>query len=221
VLARRLTPVLAATLVVGLAASGCASQAVGVRVGDRTYSQADMVDELDAYGHNDALWRSSGQGVSAIQGELGDSYSQDFVSDLVQQRITFMLAEQLFDEHHLRLTDGDRSTAEGQLAGQIGQDAVDQFPADYHDQLVDDLGRLNRVAQELGEDELNSAMIDKAHSNEIEVSPKFGRWDEDQLQVVPPDGSTPAPGSGSASASASGSSSGSGSGSGPSSGSSG
>ncbi len=220
-LARRLTPVLAATVVVGLAASGCASQAVGVRVGDHTYSQADMVDELDAYGHNDALWRSSGQQVSAIQGELGDSYSQDFVSDLVQQRITFMLAQELFDEHRLHLTEGVRSASEGQLASQIGQDAIDQFPDDYRERLVDDLSRLNLVAQELGEDELNSAMLDKARSNEIEVSPRFGEWDEDQLQVVPPAGSTPAPGSGSASASGSGSPSGSGSGPGSVSGSSG
>jgi hypothetical protein len=218
VLARRLTPVLAAAFVVGLAASGCASQAVGVRVGDRTYSQADMVDELDAWGHNDALWRSSGQDASAVQGELGDSYRQDFVSNLVQQRIDLMVAAQLFDEHDVRLTGADRHDAEAYLASQLGSEAFDQFPDDYHEHLTDDVARLFGVRRVLGEDALNSAVIDTYRSEDIEISPRFGQWDEDQLRVVPPDGSTPAPGSGSASGSPP---SGSGSGSGSSSGSSG
>lgn len=190
-LARRLTPLLALAAVAGLAASGCASQAVGVRVGDRTYSQADMLDELDAYGQNEALVPPGQEAAAGIQGEATDSYSQDFVADILQQRITFMLGEQIFDERGLELSDDDRTVAENQLATQMGSEAVDAFPDGYRERLVDDLARLNLLAQELGEDQFNDVLVDAASSTEIEINPRFGDWDESRLGIVPPDGSTP------------------------------
>jgi hypothetical protein len=196
VLVRRLTTVLAATVVAGFAASGCASQAVGVRVGGETYSQADLVQELDAYGENEKMFPPGEPQTDQIQGELAGSYSQSFVSEIVQQRINFMLAQEVFDDHHLQLTDDDREAAEAQLASQIPNQAFDQFPDDYREQLIDDVARLNLVVAEMGEEEFSSALLDTARSNEIEVGPRFGDWDEDQLQLVPPTGSTPAPGSG-------------------------
>lgn len=195
-LARRLTPVLALAAVAGLAATGCASQAVGVRVGDHTYSQADMVTELDAYGENEAIFQSEEQ-LESIRGELADSYSQDFVAELLRQRITFMAVEQVFDEQGLELTADDRTVAESQLASQFGgQEAVDAFPDDYLERLVDDVARLNLLAEELGEDGFNDALVEAVRTSDIEVNPRFGSWDADELDIVAPDGSTPGPGSG-------------------------
>jgi hypothetical protein len=193
VLVRRLTSVLALAAVAGLAASGCASQAVGVRVGDNTYSQADMVDELDAYGENEALFQNEEQAAS-IRGELADSYSQDFVGELLRQRVTFMIAEQLFEESDLELTEQDRQDAEGQLRSQLGPEAVEGFPDDYRERFVDDVARLNLVAGDLGQEGFNEALVEVARTTEIEISPRFGDWDEDQLDIVAPEGSTPAPG---------------------------
>jgi hypothetical protein len=196
VLVRRLVPVLAAAVVVGLAASGCASQAVGVRVGGETYSQADMVGELDAYGENEALFPPDGQQTAQIQGELAGSYSQDFVSQVVSQRVTYMLVEKVFDDRDLELTDEERTVAEDQLAGRMGNEAIDNFPEEYRQRFADDEARVLRLLDEMGEDELNSAILDEARSSEIEVSSRFGDWDENQLEVVPPLGSTQPPGSG-------------------------
>jgi hypothetical protein len=196
VLGRRVVPVLAAAVVVGLAASGCASQAVGVRVGGNTYSQSDMVGELDAYGDNEALFPPDGQQTAQIQGELAGSYSQDFVSQVVSQRVTYMLVEKVFEANDLQLTDDERTVAENQLATRMGNEAIDQFPDEYRQRFVDDEARVLRLLDEMGEDELNSAVLDEARSSEIEVSSRFGEWDEDQLQVTPPLGPTAAPGSG-------------------------
>lgn len=195
-LVRRLTALLAATVVVALAASGCASQAVGVRVGGNTYSQSDMVGELDAYGENEALFPPDGQQTAQIQGELAGSYSQDFVSQVVSQRVTYMLVEKVFDANDLQLTDDERTVAENQLATRMGNEAIDEFPEEYRQRFVDDEARVLRLLDEMGEDELNSAVLDEARSSEIEVSSRFGEWDEDQLQVTPPLGPAAAPGSG-------------------------
>jgi hypothetical protein len=196
VLVRRLTPVLALAAVVGLAASGCASQTVGVQVGDNTRSEADTVDELNAWGENEALIPPGQEAAAGIRGELADSYSQDFVADILQQRITFMLAEQLFDEQDLELTDDATTDAEEDLAGQIGREALDDFPEGYRQSLVNDVARLRLLAEELGQDEVQNALAEAATTTEIEVSPRFGEWDEDELGIVPPAGSNPAPGSG-------------------------
>ena len=195
-LVRRLVPILAATVVAGLAASGCASQAVGVRVGDETYSQADMTGELEAYGENEALFPPDSQQTAQIQGELAGSYSQDFVSQVVSQRVTYMLVQKVFDDHNLELSDGERTAAQTQLASRMGNQAIDEFPAEYRQRFVDDEARVLRLLDEMGEDDLNAAILDEARSSDIEVSSRFGDWDRDQLQVVPPVGSTQSSGSG-------------------------
>jgi hypothetical protein len=210
VLARRLTPALAAVVVAGLAASGCASQAVGVRVGDNTYSQADMDGELDAYGENETLFPPE---QSNIHGELAGSYSQDFASRMVTQRVLYMLVEAVFDDRGLELTANDRDETENAIESQMGSEGLDALPGEYRELLVDDEARARLLIEELGEEGLNSAVVDVARSQDIEVSSQFGDWDDQQLQVVPPAGASPAPGSGSDSGS--GSPSGSGSGSGP------
>ena len=195
-LVRRLTTVLAATVVAGLAASGCASQAVGVRVGDNTYSQSDMVGELDAYGENQALFPPDGQQAAQIQGELASSYSQDFVTQVVSQRVTYMLVEKVFAAHDLELTDDERTVAENQLATRMGSQAVDDFPDEYRQRFIDDEARVLRLLDEMGEDDLNAAILDEARSSEIEVSSRFGEWNQDRLEVTPPLGSTAPSGSG-------------------------
>jgi hypothetical protein len=194
VLVRRLVPVFAAAVVVGLAASGCASQAVGVRVGDETYSQADMTGELEAYGDNAALFPPDSQQTAQIQGELAGSFSQDFVTQVVSQRVTYMLVEKVFDDRNLELTADERTVAENQLATRMGNQAIDDFPHEYRQRFVDDEARVLRLLDEMGEDDLNSAILDEARSSDIEVSSRFGEWDDNQLQVVPPVGSTEASG---------------------------
>ena len=185
---RRLAPVIAAVALAGLSL-GCAEQSAAVRVGDRTVSESDMIDELDAFGSNEALF-APGQSSDALRGELAGSYDQQFVSEILQQRITFMLVEEVFESEGLELADADRSEARQTLASQLGQ-GLDAFPESYRDEFVDDVARYNALARELGPEEFDAALVDVADSTEISVSSRFGSWDEDQFAVVPPSGSTP------------------------------
>lgn len=184
---RRLLPVTAVTLA-GLATFGCAEQSAGVRVGDDTVSESDMIDELNAFGENDALV-GAGQ-ADAIRGDLGQSYTQSFAGEIVQQRIVFMLAAQVFEDEGLELSDADRSEAEQAMAEQM-QGGLDAFPDDYRRTFIDDVAKYNLLAGELGDDEFNQALVDKAGSTDIEVSSRFGEWNDDELTIDPPPGPTP------------------------------
>ncbi|HEX6237648.1 MAG TPA: hypothetical protein VFZ68_10670 [Acidimicrobiales bacterium] len=169
--------------------AGCADQSAALRVGDDTYSDDDLRDELDAYAANDALWGGAGgQSVDAIRGELVSSYDQQFVSQILQQRVSFMLGERIFDDEGLELTEDQRQAARGELGGALGG-----FPDSYRDGLVDDVARLVALEEELGPEGLNAALVRAADDADIEVSSHYGRWDGERNTVVPPDGPAPAP----------------------------
>lgn len=186
---RRLLPVTAAVTLAGFATFGCAEQSAGVRVGDDMVSESEMVYELNAYGNNELLFSET----DSVRGELKGSYTQSFTAEIVQQRIVFMLSAQVFEDEGLELTDADRSDAEQSMAEQMAG-GLDEFPDDYRRSFLDDVAKYNLLAAELGEEEFNQALIDKAGSIRIEVSSRFGEWNDTELTIDPPPGPTPGAG---------------------------
>jgi hypothetical protein len=182
---RRALTLTAALAVAGLAASGCAEQSAGVRVGDDVVSESDLMQELDVYGEGPATQRPVG--------ELGSSYTQTFAGQVVRQRIIFMLVAQIFDEEGRELNSADRQNTIANLREQM-QDGFDALPDDYRDDFVDDVAMYNALITDMGEDEFQQALVDRAMSVDIEVSSRFGTWDEDELVVQPPPGASPARG---------------------------
>lgn len=183
---RRLTVLVAAIAVAGLAGAGCTDQSAAVRVGDTTVSQSDFEAELDAFASSTAFVPDP----DAVKGKLSDSYSQDFVGAALTQRIQFVLVEQLFDARHLEITDKDRSDVSDQLQG-----ALDDMPADVRNTLIDDLSRVSRLQAELGRDEYNRALTEAMESTDIDVNSRYGSWNPDKHMVEPPEGPAPPGGS--------------------------
>jgi hypothetical protein len=170
----------AAMLSVGaLAATGCAEQSAAVRVGDTTVSQSDFEAELDAFASSTAFVADP----ASVRGELPDSYTQEFVAGALRQRIEFILAEQLFADQGLELTDGDISDATEQVGGQL-----DDFPRDLRESLIEDLARRTRLIDELGEEEYGRTLTEAADATDIEVSSHYGSWNRDTYSVDPPGG---------------------------------
>ena len=172
---RRLTLLVAAIAAAGLVGAGCSEQSAAVRVGDTTVSQSDFEDELDAF--------AGLEGAEGVRGDARDSYTQEFVGAVLEQRIGFILTEQVFDERGLELTDDDIAQTAAQVGGQL-----DGMPRDLRDSLIEDVARQSRLANELGQEEYGSALTDAAESTDIEVSSHYGSWDTEQFTVVPPDG---------------------------------
>jgi len=172
---RRLTLLVAAVAAAGLVGAGCSEQSAAVRVGDTTVSQSDFEDELDAF--------AGLEGAEGVRGDARDSYTQEFVGAVLEQRIGFILTEQVFDERGLELTDDDIAQTAAQVGGQL-----DGMPRDLRDSLIEDVARQSRLANELGQEEYGSALTDAAQSTDIDVSTHYGSWDTEQFTVVPPEG---------------------------------
>jgi hypothetical protein len=172
---RRLTLLVATLAAAGLVGSGCSEQSAALRVGDTTVSQSDFEDELDAYA---AL-----EGGEAVRGDARDSYTQEFVGAVLEQRIGFILSERLFDERDLELTEDDIAETADQAGNQL-----DGMPRDLRDSLIEDVARQSRLVNELGQEEYSRALTDAADSTDIDVSSRYGSWDTDEYTVVPPEG---------------------------------
>jgi hypothetical protein len=177
---RRLSLV-AAVAMAGVVAAGCAEQSAGLRVGDETFSQSEVFDELDLIS---PLIDPDGQ---VTRGELADSYNQQFVAGVLQQRIDFVLAEQIFEEQGLELTDAERTASEDQLVAQFGQ-AWDALAEEDRAALVDDVARILVLQRELGPAGFDGELRQAKARSDISVSSRFGRWDAENLAVVPPAG---------------------------------
>jgi hypothetical protein len=183
---RRLTLLVAAIAAAGLVGAGCSEQSAALRVGDTTVSQSDFEDELDGFAEL--------EGAEAVRGDARDSYTQEFVGAVLRQRIGFILAEQLFDEQGLELTEADIA----ETADQAG-DQLEGMPRDLRESLIEDVARQSRLANELGQEEYSRALTDAADSTDIEVSSHYGSWNAEEYTVVPPEGpagAEPSPGLG-------------------------
>ena len=171
----RLTLLVAAIAAAGLIGAGCSDQSAALRVGDTTVSQSDFEDELDAF--------ADLQGRDSVAGELAGSYTQEFVASVLGRRIEVILADQLFDERGLELTDAD-------IAGITDQagDQLDSVPRDLRRSLIEEVARQSRLIDELGQEGYGRALTEAADSTDIDVSSHYGSWDPDQHRVVPPEG---------------------------------
>ena len=180
---------LAAVPVACLAATGCSEQSAAVKVDDVAVSRSDFEDELDLYFRDDDL-RSFIFGEVAqddLRGELGQSYTQDYVAAVAGLRVQFIVAESVLDAEGLELTDEARAQAEELIAQQVpgGLAAV---PEDQRDALVDDVATFSLLQGELGQEGFSSAMTEAFGDADISVRSQYGSWDAEQIAVVPPAG---------------------------------
>jgi hypothetical protein len=196
VLKHRALPLAVALSVAGLAASGCAEQSAAVRVGDDSVSQSDLYQELDLIaGDDDFRAATVGPDVTeeSLRGDLAGSYAQEFVATVLGQRVVYLLAGQVLADEGVEVTDDDRAAVIAQI-DQILPEGSDSLPKPYREDFVEGLARLDKLQTEMGTDGANQALRDKANSTDIVVSSQFGRWDDDELTITPPEGPAPAPG---------------------------
>lgn len=183
-LRRLLAPALAAAALV--LASGCASSvSPAVRVGDHKISNDELLDEVGEWAGNSA---------AVDQAQLGESspgtYPLELVRQLLQQRIDFELHNQEFDRLGLELSDDMREQALVVLFGDpsVADQAFAEFSEEFAAQFTDDVARQIAVSEELGEDEYNQWRNRAYAESDIEVNPRYGRWDAETGQIVAPTG---------------------------------
>jgi hypothetical protein len=186
-LVRRRLLALLAVPVLALSA-GCADEvSPAARVGELEVTDDELMDEVEQWAANPAAFDQS-----QLAGLNPGTYPMRLVDVILQQRIDLELHKTRFDELDLDLDDSLRTTAlaqlfQGDLA--LAQQALEGFTEDYADRYVDDISRQVAVEQALGQDYI-AWRTEAYREADIEVSPRYGRWDAEAQSVVEPDGPT-------------------------------
>jgi hypothetical protein len=203
---RRLALVPAALAVAGLATAGCAQQSAAVRVNDRTVSRTELYEELDTIAQNQEFQRivlQEDADPSLIPGELGGSYSQPFVGEVIRQRINGFLSAEALVAREIEVTEGDIQEIDDALAEAMQEQngSISSLPDRFRTDFVTGVAASNRLITELGQDGAQQAVVDASIDADITISSEFGSWDANNLRVIPPAGSASSGGSGSGSSS--------------------
>lgn len=175
--------------------TGCADDvSPAVQVGDTKVSDDALLDEV-------AEWRASPTLLEVFQlpeptGGGPETYPTSFVDLVLTNRIIFEVHRAKFEELGLEIADQDvRDMRAGGLLNDAARTraVLDELSGPYGDRLVEDVVRQTIVQNALGE-EYEAWAMEAFSDAEIEVSPRYGRWDPASGQVVPPEGPTqPAP----------------------------
>ena len=183
-MSRRL--VLLAALVVAVALNaGCSSSvSPAIKVGDRSISNDDFLNEVGEWAGNPAAVNPTD-----LEGQAPGTYPQQLVGQVLQQRIDLELHHLEFDELGLKIDDDLRQQA---ILGLFGDQAsADQalggFSKAFAESYLDDVVRQNEVQGSLGDkytDWHNQAVKD----TKIIVNSRYGTWDVDTGTVVAPKG---------------------------------
>jgi hypothetical protein len=180
VLKRSAPLVLAAVLLAGAGCGDVVSPAI--RVGDRTVSHDEALDELESWAANPTVQ----QGID-LTGGPDRSYPMQLVSEVVSFRIVRELG--IAEAERRGLTPVGRQEAQQAFFGQEEQFAAG-FDDSYRASLLDDIGYLVALFEELGEEGYSEWVGQALAEERIEVSSRFGSWDPENQTIVPPPGPT-------------------------------
>jgi hypothetical protein len=188
-LVRRRLLALLAVPALAFAGAGCADDvSPAARVGDVKVGDGELMDEVEQWANNAAAFDQS-----QLAGLDPGTYPMRLVDVILQQRIDLELHREQFEELGLDLDDSARTDAlaqlfQGDLA--LAQQALEGFTEEYAARYVDDIGRQVAVEQAMGQDAYIAWRIEAYREADIEVSPRYGRWDPEAQSVVAPDGLT-------------------------------
>lgn len=188
---RRLIALLALGLA-GATTTACADDvAPAARIGDRTITHDELLDEVDEWAANAQTQRA--EQLRAVAAPAG--YAIDPVISILQDRITFEIAGQAFDELGLVLDDQLVAQAAGFFFGEGPQAEAARagFSEAYADAYVERLARGIAVQTELGEEGFAQLILEGGR--DVEVNARYGEWDPSRLSIIGPSGPTAAPGS--------------------------
>jgi len=185
---RLLTLVLAALTL--LAAAGCADEvSPALRVGDRTVGNDALLDEVAEWAGNPTLLEAVQFPAGLVEGDAPGSYSASLVGFILRSRIGFELHRAEFEARGLEIDDQVRQEVRDQLFSDpaMTEQVFADFSKAYGDRLVDDVARQIAVQDELGE-EYEAWSVEAFARDDIELNPRYGTWDSEAGDVVPPEG---------------------------------
>jgi hypothetical protein len=187
VLVRRLLLPALAVGALGVATTGCADQAAAANVGDKSLSDKDFRDELADTFDDKALLEVYGFTKDTARGEAKGSYSQAFVTLLLNQQVSGLMAKEILAGEDMKVTDDDLAQMESTLTDELAQSGAD-FSAIHkadRERLVALYAAIDKARTEV-----DSEVVQEEAGRlgrEVQINSRYGSWDPDQ-GVIPPDG---------------------------------
>lgn len=185
--------VLAAASLLCLGLLGCApdDEAALTVNGDEILTVGALTDELDQMqGANDFLVASDARGE-------GGNLRSGFVGVALTNHVFNALLAADLEAEGVEVTEADVEEGTTLLSDQLGAPpegvaplTLDQVPDDYREVLTDLYTNFVALVGSLGDDPAAAqARLEELRlSAEVEVADRFGRWDSEQANVVPPEG---------------------------------
>jgi hypothetical protein len=172
---------LVVTALVGLAGGGCADDvSPALRIGDTKIGNEAFLDEVAEWARNTPL-QERFQLPSPTGAGVG-TFSSSFAGAVMSNRIFFELHNQQFKELGLKLDEDERT--EFRESSEL---LLREFSDAYAAMLIDDVVRQFNVQEEMGAD-YDAWVSETLAEADIEVSPRYGTWDGESGQVLPPPG---------------------------------
>jgi hypothetical protein len=181
-------------LAVALGGAGCAERvAPAARVGDATVSHDDLIAEVEAWAGSPTLLTQLGVASTGASG--GNKFSTEFVDFVLTNRISFELHNAEFEAQGLELSDQELADVRTGLFSDPNVTAavLDELGKPYAEQLVADVARQFAIQTALADGYAAWAQ-ETFTGTDIQVSPRYGRWDKTSGAVVAPEGPRAAPG---------------------------
>jgi hypothetical protein len=191
VLHRRLASLLAAVSVAGLVATGCAEQSAAIRVDDDTVSRRHFEDQLDFVYDNEAfrnmLFGQVTQDQLRAEDDPPGSFRQQYVGALAGVNVQFLVVARALADEGIEVPASARDDIIAMFDEQL-PGGSDDVPGAIRDRYVDGLAAINTLTGELDEEASNEAFQRALDAVTIDVNPRYGSWDPDQITVVAPPG---------------------------------
>jgi hypothetical protein len=187
VLVRRLLLPALAVGALGVATTSCADQAAAANVGDKSLSDKDFRDELAETLDDETLLQVYGFSKETARGEAKGSYSQEYVTLLLNQQVSGLMAKEILASEGMEVTDADLADMESQLTDELAQSGAD-FSAIHkadRERLVELYAAIDKARSEV-DSEVVQREADRLGRG-VQINSRYGSWDADQ-GVIPPDG---------------------------------
>lgn len=187
---QRLLALVFAALTLAVTA-GCADDvSPAARIGDLKISNEAFLDEMAEWAGNRAAVDEQ-----VLQDSSPGTYPLELTRQLLQQRIDFELHNLEFERLGLALDEEMRDRALTIVFGDpsAAEEPLSEFSDDFAQRYTDDVARQIAVTDELGDEGYGEWREQAYAETDIEVSPRYGTWDRETGQIVPPAGPSESP----------------------------
>ena len=199
VLRRILAPLALVALLLGVGCSDAEEEAL--RIDDESYTFDELMDEIGEWQGNEALglnFQSQSVAVESPTGDPTTDLSGFVIGFMVERHVVLEEFDRRAEEEGLEVDPEAASAAEDQLTAPIpdGDDdpendptIADGWSTEYYDSVLDYVSKQFTLADAVGGQQGYTELVGGLmESTEVEVSSRFGRWDEGSQQVLPPEG---------------------------------